>query len=589
MKKRKLLFLLIAVLCFAMLLVSCNEPEEPNPDPDPEEIVTKHEMLNWFVLDPETDYKLYTSVTQIENNVSESERIDESFEYAVREEVDKYNQLVKTLTVYKNGEAVITKEVKVEFLGDVDKWFSVSVDEDYIAIKVHFESEDDDNEADGTYELSLYKLSETGSVAYQRSGIVDFEKVGNALFVKTKNVVEWVSENGTVIFSASRDVYESYHSGADAGSNGEYNGYVYWMNSQKVNVYSPAGASTVEYVLTPGASYLKAFILNNGNVAIQEYTALDDYAEKYDTLNDKGDKTKVVTKIINYQTGEATVLENVNFMIENLESSYDGEDSYFPFSLAEGKDNQAVIFYMDKTNGSDLTNYAYVAIDNNLAVQYTVPIKAPNFDYFLAFEYGMIIPVDEERYAAVLTVGNGFAFYLFDLDGNPLVKVPVESSVATEDYIITDYAVYDWNMRLVYSFDENKVVYDDLIGDRIVVAKDGNYDGYDEYYFLDPATGALTLIADGLTSELCYWGYNCYVVSEYCEKCLNHFKTCEEDDCDDCEDYCGDCYDCKHTLYNAEGTALIVSRGCMYVYENEKGQAIVETYFDGQYVWYVIE
>ncbi len=610
MKKRKLLFLLIAVLCFAMLLVSCDDPEDPNPDPDPEEIVTKHEMLNWFVLGPEeSDVKVYTTVTQIDDvklvggiRTELPTYVDDSFSYVVRAEVDKYNQLVKTLTVYKDGEAVITKEAKVEYEGDVNKSFSVTVDEDYIAVKVNFSSEnEDDEDANGTYELDVYKISDTGSVLYHRTGIVDFGTVGNALFVKTKDVVEWVSEGGTVIFSASRDIFDTYFFDefeGKVGSDAEYNGYVYWMNDERVNVYAPEGASSVEYVLTPGAAYLQAFVLNNGNVLVQEFTVLDGYAEKYDTILG-GQKNLVATKIINYQTGAVTVVENVNFIIGRLESKYDAENSDFPLALAEGKDNQAYIMYMDKTAEPGTSDMAYVAIDNNAAVQYTVPVKAPNFAYELVFESEMLIPVSEDRYIAPVWVGNNIVFYLFDLDGNPTVAIGNLAQLmngavnVTEDYIITKYAVYDWNMRPVYNFNENGIKwYGDVIGDKIVVKKDENYDGYPECYFLDPATGALTLIADSLTSELCdyqYYRSNYYVVSEYCEECLNHFKTCEENDCEDCEDYCGDCYNCKHTLYNAEGTALLISRGCMHPMETSNGQLIVADYFDNRYVFYVIE
>ena len=602
MKKRKLLFLLIAVLCFAMLLVSCDEPEDPNPDPDPEEIVTKHEMLNWFVLDSEMgDTKVYSSVTQLgqikevgDDYTELPTYVDDSFSYVVRAEVDKYNQLVKTLTVYKNGEAVITKEAKVEYQGDVDKSFSVTVDEDYVAVKVLFSSVDEDDEdANGTYELDVYKISDTGSVLYHRTGIIDFGTVGNALFVKTKDVVEWVSEGGTVIFSASRDVYDTYFSNESAGSDAEYNGYVYWMNNEGVNVYAPAGASSVEYVRTPGAESLEAFVLNNGNVLIQEFTALDKWATDYDTIWN-GEKTLVATKIINYQTGEVTVVENVDFVIYCLESVYNSEDSIFPLALAEGKDNQAYIVYMDKTAEPGTSGFAYVAIDNNAAVQYTFPVKAPNFAYELVVEGGLLVPVTEDIYIAPVYVGNDVVFYFFDLDGNPTIALGniesfIGASFMTEDYIITRYAVYDWNMRLVYDFNENGIEWDgEVIGDKIVVEKDENYDEYPEWYFLDPATGALTLIADCLSSELCDYSYDYYVVSEYCEECLNHLKTCDDDNCDDCY-YCGDCYNCKHTLYNAEGTALLVSRGCMDVQKTENGQLLVAVYFDNQYVCYVIE
>ena len=200
----------------------------------------------------------------------------------------------------------------------------------------------------------------------------------------------------------------------------------------------------------------------------------------------------------------------------------------------------------------------------------------------------MLVPVTEDIYIAPVYVGNDVVFYFFDLDGNPTIALGnIESffgaSFMTEDYIITRYAVYDWNMRLVYDFNENGIVWDgDIIGDKIVVTKDENYDEYYEWYFLDPATGALTLIADCLSSELCDYSYDYYVVSEYCEECLNHLKSCDDDNCDDC-------YNCKHTLYNAEGTALLVSRGCMDVQKTENGQLLVAVYFDNQYVCYVIE
>ena len=186
-------------------------------------------------------------------------------------------------------------------------------------------------------------------------------------------------------------------------------------------------------------------------------------------------------------------------------------------------------------------------------------------------------------------MGDDYEQYIFDLDGNALVRVTEVSF--TKDYLISENAVYDWNMNLVYDFDINKVYWDYvIIGDRIVVSKDANYDGYYESYFLDPATGALTAIDDGLTTELVDGGWNnYYIVGEYCDACIAHINNCDSAD-GDCCDYCAPCGNCKLTLYNVNGTVLITARGGFEIYdEGPDGQLVVVTEFEGNSVWYVVE
>jgi hypothetical protein len=594
-----------------VILTACTPDEEPEvPEVPGEEIEEKHEMLNWFVLEPDTEWgeKVFSSVTQMESNVQGNypTYLDDGFHYVVQESINKYNELVKTLTVYKDGAAIITKEAKVDYQPKEQlesKDFYVEIDEDYIAIYVYVESEEKE-ELDETFELDLYKVSDTGSVLFHRTALKDFGKTGSALYVKTADKVEWVSENGTVIFSAPVDVYESYFDDNDyeedritVRSNAEYDGYVYWLGDSRITVYAPGGVASLDYNVPASVDYAYRYVLNDGNIVVQEFTYLDKWAEKYDTIYD-GEKASVETKIINYKTGAVTVLENVDFIIADLESryNYDAEESYFPFGVANGKDNQAVIIPMDKAKEPSFSNCQYVSIDNALTVKYTVPVKELNFAVEDAFWYGDMVVVSEDRYVASLIVGDETVDYFFDLDGNALANVDeVESSV--KDYLITESAVYDWNMKLVYNFDYNKVEWCGVIGDNIVVAKDANFDGYAEKYFLDPATSALTAIDDGLNTQLLEAEYgiysqNYYVVVEYCDACIAHLGNCDSvEGCDEYCDYEAPCQNCKCVLYNVNGEALLTARGLMYVenYDYEIGKLFVVTEFEGNYVWYVVE
>ena len=596
MKKRKLLFLLVVVLCFSLILTACSneEPEEPvieeeAPAPE-EEVETKHEMLNWFVLDTSKSeifekFNLYTGATQVEENISGEvpSLVGESFQYVVHEEIDKYNKLVKTLTVYKDGKAVITKTESVEYQGETTKNFTVDVTDDYVVVALTVNTG-----AESYTEYDIYKISDTSSVLYEKNDVLEYRKVGNALFVKTAETVEWVAENGKVIFSAPTNIYDSYWLDGGAGSDAEYNGYVYWYNSSRINVYSNGGASSVQYIRSAGANTMKVFILNDGNLLVQEYTYLDDYAVEYDTLY-SGYKTLLETKIVNYKTGDVKTVEGINFRIVSLESDYNrGEYSRFPLALAEGVDNQAYIKGFNKVDENNYSDYSYVAISNSLEIQYTVAIKAINLDYETA-SYGGAYALTEKTYIAPLMIGSDIQYHIFDLDGNVLAALPEGIEYITSEYIITDSAIYDLTMQLVYSFDANKVFLGDVLGESIVVLKDSNFDGWEEFYFLNPQTAELTLIADEVNNVLCIGGDDYYVVAEYCQECLNHFKNCEDESCWKCNTSDNCCGDCKHTLYNCEGTALLTHRGHISVYEKYADAIIVEIEFEGKTVYYVVE
>ena len=104
--------------------------------------------------------------------------------------------------------------------------------------------------------------------------------------------------------------------------------------------------------------------------------------------------------------------------------------------------------------------------------------------------------------------------------------------------------------------------------------------------------------------------------AEYIYTAINHLQTCYRGDatchynynngigahngainriidyalnCDWCLNSCSVCENCKHTLYNADGTALIVTRGCFERVREYKGYLEVVVSFEDEYITYIVK
>ena len=261
-------------------------------------------------------------------------------------------------------------------------------------------------------------------------------------------------------------------------------------------VYDPNGLASAKYSPSYNGYAPSVFVLNNGNVLIQEQHIVED-GEAYDYVFPLGSEVSnidLVTKIMDYKTGEVTEVE-FNCIIKSLESYYTGSETKksddmfagmgdFTLTLAEGDVNQAYLVPFGDGKIGRVTEFA--VLNNSLEIQWMLP------NLYLA-ETGAyaIVNADETGYFAPAVINGEQTACKFDWAGNIILELPTNADGATDEVYVTDSGVYDWNGKLVFDI-ENSEFCDaevDVFGDYVYFAKENNlklgdwhwYNGYGEH------------------------------------------------------------------------------------------------------------
>lgn len=610
MKKRKLLFLLIAVLCLSLVFTACGEDKDPDPQPTPdegtggtgnegtgtgdnneEEQVKTPEFLDWFIVDGDYTAPTLTKIEALDGTWMSATIINDDGDYCyavMTEEIDALLNCNVTITFYKNGEKLENATYKSTYYTvDYDGWYGVSLYGDLYLVSEHLSTT---SRAPESYENKInYTIRTYNSGSYttfNQDYDEDFylSSVGDGYRLLCEENAIWYTKDLNTIYTTTRDIYDTYY-GIDREFDTVRGGYAYFLNYNSVDVFK-GGTCVASYSpATINESVYYSCVLNNGNVLIQTTERLAFGAEDFDLI-DGGYPYKVRTYTMT-PAGKLTELEDVNFYVVKLDSAEDGA-WYFPFELKKGE-NQALISYFSLSGWS--LDPQWVVLDNDLNVEYTVdlPVNTDFHDIDSAYAIG------DELIALPLITGGTTQFYVFDLEFNKLGALPDYDygfiyddyvEYVSSKYVITEAAVYTLKGELVYSFENNDVHLSCLVGDKILVSLDANQDDAPEYAFLDPETGKLDVIADSLSAELVDADAGYYVVRTYCPECLAGYKEegSDHDDHDDCEN-------CEYTLYNANGDVLL--KACedidVDLYDDWfHSFAVVSAYFEGEWTYYLV-
>ncbi len=609
MKKRKLLFLLIAVLCLSLVFTACGEDKDPDPQPNPdegtgnsgnggtgtgdnneEEQVKTPEFLDWFIVDGDYTAPTLTKIEALDGTCKGATIINDDGDYCyavMTEEIDALLNCNVTITFYKNGEKLENATyTSTYYTVDYDGWYGVQLYDDLYLVTEYLRTT---NKAPEGYENKTNYTIRTYNGNYHNTFVDDddfsLSYLGDGYRLIRDESVTWYTKDMATIYTTTRDIYETYY-GLDWNFDTVRDGYVYFLNYNSVEVFK-GGTCVASYApATINEWVYYSYVLNNGNILIQTTEQVAFGAKDYDLIED-GYPTKVTTYTMT-PTGELTELEDVNFFVVRMNSAADGAWS-FPFELKKGE-NQALISYFSLSGWS--LDPKWVVLDNGLNVEYTVDLPVNTDFYNVDNAYA----IGDELIALPLITGNTTQFYVFDLEFNKLGVLPDYGDgfmwddgyveYISSKYVITEAAVYTLKGELVYSLEDNNVWLECLVGDKILVALDANQDDAYEYAFLDPATGKLDVIADCLSAELDEADAGYYIVRTYCPECLEGY---EEEGSDHDDHY--DCENCEYTLYNANGEALLKACECIDVdyYDDWYGScAVVSAYFEGEWTYYLV-
>lgn len=558
MKKGKLLFLLLAILSLALILSACNESQvaenENGKGHNCEQDGATHEMLNYFELKNEIEGVSFSEISRIEGEVVQIDN-DNNLLSVKNKDLDAKNDITETVSVYDitTGTKIFEKSVTYPLYASGDDVVTLEVEIDYPIIRASVTTYEEDSEKP-LYDVSYYFAKENGA---------EIAKTNKSRYSRTD------FENGLVAYDMGDDTYwinndmEIVRSVASIAANGyeidvfnsEYNDYVYAWTDSYLQVFDPDGLCCAEYKIDcDGEIY--AHVLNNGNVLVQKFCEVDD-TKDFDVMIE-GDRYTIESFIITFTDGTYTPIE-LDFIVDELETNYCesyGDDyTLFPFEITDKVDNQAFIYKI--VNKSVVRDADYVALDNDMNVLYTVKNSTEGRIYYDAEV------ICSELYRMYVCEGGTYQEYIFDLDGN---KISATSSyaMATDNYIISESAIYNHNLELVYDIATNGFEIEgvDAYNEKFFFTKHNFTTGKEEIYVFNAEKCKAELFVDGDETTLTDVGYGYYI-------------TCETET--DKNSFCG-----------PDGNVILITLGEPNVYECEDA-FVVTGIFEGKTLVYVIK
>ncbi len=285
-----------------------------------------------------------------------------------------------------------------------------------------------------------------------------FGKVGAIFDIKENKLVKVYDADVSTLnigYDYSNDRYNYYlnvgYGNVDYGTPVGFGG--------KIEVYTKGGELVCTYQYTDYAIISRAFVLANGDIMIQNVNSTD--AIDYDVFFDMGNgmfpsddlgeiKLDLQTLILDVETGKVTEIEFdyiISSMIEKdtLDDIFDGykvtlnEQNVRNIALATKIENKTILDEnsLDMIFFDDLLNVNYVQdklVNEQDVTRETVPLPG---GYTLVYIKG------------------GVSDKAIVKDGQIVVYVPFDADV-TPYGIITDDAIYDFEMNLIFDADPDE-------------------------------------------------------------------------------------------------------------------------------------
>ena len=268
--------------------------------------------------------------------------------------------------------------------------------------------------------------------------------------------------------------------------------YFYFFNQSSILVYDRQfNLQTIWNAPIGIKNSLSAFVLNNSNVLIQYSIQLDPETTTYDFIqeyNNEFSKFNLYTYILNVETGKTSALET-SYVFSSVESAYHITTEEDPSNrmFTENFENIALVYpitnmRIDTTTAScDL-----VLLDNSgkataslkiTDYQYpSLPQKITNDTYKVSTQYGTAI---------------------VNSQGTVLTGINNSSLSIIGSYIVSEKAIYNPNMEVVYNLSQNNA--------RVIGTMDGTIFISEE---VNDFTYEILSIRDGVINSICSASYD---------------------------------------------------------------------------------
>ncbi len=525
MKSSKIIKLLAALLCVVMMLSSCGngtaalpgdggveslsgpsgtvpslEDATETPEVKPDEFT-----LSDFIVIDDAD-KVFSKVEDAPEGVSD---VFENYFIKYETSVDAMNK-VKTkyeLVNYETGEVIKTWETENE-LDNASKQYYVmfvtdeydnvalvaAVEVNYVYITEQMREEnylyDDESQYYVDVCVNVYDLNGTTVVEGVDYDLFednfDFEALDNGtsmlapstsgyeMFVGDGNYY-FFDQNGKFVKSVG--AFERIDSICDF-ENDKYRYYLGaeddWTDYSYLQVFEKETGKLV-YQMKYGEgeeSSTSVFILNDGTLLVQSMRPAYD-KEKYNCYFD-GEAYVLDTYLYNVASGVKTdVEENYIYMTvvnKSQMAAVEGSD----VTLGEKFENLAMALeIVDKKISFDMAMpYKVMFVDNAMNVQFVAENEVP-FANTMFFESPYVELKSGYKYVEVDMFGQEL-IALYNADGEFVRYLSAENTVL-DYFIYNSYGIFDFDLKLLYEFDEDETVLFSF-GDSLIIERENDND-----------------------------------------------------------------------------------------------------------------
>lgn len=587
MKKGKLLILLVALLSLAVIfLAACEDTTEPDDAETTSEIVSDvagesgtesesateetvetdvsdeqqyadHEMHSYFdLLDNEENDPIALS-TRIDGSIVAMDK-NHNLAVVVKSTVDALEIEETVVKVYDlaSGEVIREDSVKSPYGNKpVEDVVTIEVTLHYPVIRVEKTTYAPEGEGENPKphkEISYYVAEKDGELIHTTdSDAVEKYSYDNGLVcIRMGDKFVWIDRDMNVIRSVDTIVTNYNYMVYSGLFQSEYKGYLYSYDAESLMVFNHAGVVSAKYAVDNKDSKINCFVLDNGKVLVQELCNVGAYGSCDFVV--RGTRYTVKSMIVDHVTGAVTDIK-LDYVVQSLETEYEQEqEGTTPgLKLANGCDNLAVVYKI--ANGSIAASASLCVIDNDCNIVYTVKNDTFGVDVGSGIMY-----IGREKYLAVLATGGYTGYAIFDLDGNFITMYAANMSF-TDDYIITDKAIYSYEMGLVYDFAAAGYEFEGVMNDSIFLKKINYVTGNVEWYRYT-GRGTVALVSSDSEAQYKDMDYDYYIL-------YNEDKE-------------------VYTVYNCLGEELLVSYEEVTVRRMDD-VILFETTFSGEAIVYV--
>ncbi len=496
MKKLKALALFLALAVILGAFAACAPTPEPTPDPAPEPPLTFADILNTEYNLSDTVISSMTEISEIKGYNIYTNGADQvaNNEFVVFSKTDLTDPLVPK-TIYKvlsmrQGKVVLTlttdpaTKTRYSFSPVTDTNGSILP---LIWVEKTFEKPATEFVlAKDVTSYTLYDAS--GASVMSRFEKPDRIRTLNDWIIIENTIYTWDESTGALtkdrevpvnlsLFNSYRTDNYIYTSDDDNYGDG-FNIIIYDYNFNVVAVWSSPDR------IAPVRSEFTIVPLNNEDVLIQYKKLLHPDAEEYDLYTQslaRIDKYDLVTEIysITDKTSKEIEFDSVILNAFSYKSTVDDDGTS---EYLESFEN--IVFTMpieDQQINESSAKLEINLLSNDGTIGKSLKLTEYQTDLPYMFAEG------------IYKIETIYGFALIDLEGNVITQITgANITDSTNDYLVTDYGIYDNNYNLVYAFGENNAEYMGILDNTIFVKQYAAADNTDDYKIISFRAGVQT-------------------------------------------------------------------------------------------------